>query len=208
MSIDERILEMRSKAGLTQQEMADRISVTRQAVSRWENGETAPGIDTLKLIAEAFGVSVDKILDLPENNRCESCGMPLADPSLLGTEADVPLRTILQVVLRGRQLRRTRHHDGRDGRCLRRPHGRTRFGLHGVRSTRLHGESSPPARKMVAIGPHDALALIARRSRHDTPNNTCNYERLKGVSSSLNAPRLRRCFSFRSARCVRAEDTV
>lgn len=88
MSIDERILEMRSKAGLTQQEMADRLSVTRQAVSRWENGETAPGIDTLRLIAETFGVSVNKILDLPENNRCESCGMPLADPSLLGTEAD------------------------------------------------------------------------------------------------------------------------
>ena len=59
MSIDERILEIRSRAGLTQQEMADRLFVTRQAVSRWERGE-----------------------------RCESCGMPLADPSLLGTEAD------------------------------------------------------------------------------------------------------------------------
>ncbi len=88
MSIDERILEIRSELGLTQQEMADRLSVTRQAVSRWENGETAPGIDTLKLIAEVFGVPVNMILDLPDNNRCESCGMPLADPSLLGTEAD------------------------------------------------------------------------------------------------------------------------
>lgn len=88
MSIGERILEIRLEAGLTQREMADRLSVTRQAVSRWETGETAPGIDTLRLIAEAFGVSVDHILDLPDDNRCESCGMPLADPSLLGTEAD------------------------------------------------------------------------------------------------------------------------
>ncbi len=88
MSIDERILEIRSKAGLTQQEMADRLFITRQAVSRWENGETAPGIDTLRLIAEVFDVPVGHILDLPDNNRCESCGMPLADPSLLGTEAD------------------------------------------------------------------------------------------------------------------------
>ena len=54
MSIDERILEIRSRAGLTQQEMADRLFVTRQAVSRWERGETVPGIDTLRLIAEAF----------------------------------------------------------------------------------------------------------------------------------------------------------
>lgn len=88
MSIDERILEIRSRAGLTQQEMADRLFVTRQAVSRWERGETVPGIDTLRLIAEAFDVRVDQILELPGDNRCESCGMPLADPSLLGTEAD------------------------------------------------------------------------------------------------------------------------
>ena len=93
MSIGERILEMRSKRGLTQQEMADRLFVTRQAVSRWENGETAPGIDTLRLIAEAFGVSVNMILDLPDNNRCESCGMPLASPDLFGTEADGSLVT-------------------------------------------------------------------------------------------------------------------
>lgn len=88
MSIDKRILEIRSEHGLTQQEMADRLYVTRQAVSRWENGETAPGIDTLRLIAKAFDVPVSRILELPENNRCESCGMPLADSSLLGTEAD------------------------------------------------------------------------------------------------------------------------
>lgn len=88
MSIGERILEIRSEQGLTQQEMADRLSVTRQAVSRWERGEAAPGIDVLRLIAEAFGASINMILDLPDNNRCESCGMPLADPSLLGTEAD------------------------------------------------------------------------------------------------------------------------
>ena len=49
MSIDERILEIRSRAGLTQQEMADRLFVTRQAVSRWERGETVPGIETMEI---------------------------------------------------------------------------------------------------------------------------------------------------------------
>ncbi len=88
MSINERILEIRSERGLTQQDMADRLFVTRQAVSRWETGETAPGLDTLRLIAETFDVPVDRILELPNNNRCESCGMPLADLAFLGTEAD------------------------------------------------------------------------------------------------------------------------
>lgn len=88
MSIDQRIAEIRTKQELTQQEMADRLSITRQAVSRWENGETAPSIDTLKLIAETFGVPVNQILDLPSDNHCESCGMPLQDSELLGTETD------------------------------------------------------------------------------------------------------------------------
>ena len=88
MSINERILEIRSERSLTQQDMADRLFVTRQAVSRWETGETTPGLDTLRSIAETFGISIDRILELPNNNRCESCGMPLANPDLLGTEAD------------------------------------------------------------------------------------------------------------------------
>ena len=77
MAIKDTLLELRQARDLTQEEMAQRLNVTRQAVSRWENGDTAPGIDTLKLIATTFGVTV-----------CQSCGMPLANASLLGTEAD------------------------------------------------------------------------------------------------------------------------
>lgn len=44
------ILELRVKNGLSQEELAEKIYVTRQAVSRWENGETVPNIETLKLL--------------------------------------------------------------------------------------------------------------------------------------------------------------
>lgn len=44
------ILELRAKNGLSQDELADRVFVTRQAVSRWENGETTPNTETLKLL--------------------------------------------------------------------------------------------------------------------------------------------------------------
>ena len=43
------ILDLRTKKGLSQEELADKVFVTRQAVSRWENGETIPNIETLNL---------------------------------------------------------------------------------------------------------------------------------------------------------------
>jgi len=50
------ILKIREKNGLSQNEMADWLHVTRQAVSRWENGETVPGADTLVLISKEFNL--------------------------------------------------------------------------------------------------------------------------------------------------------
>ena len=56
------LFELRKKQGLSQDEMAARLFVTRQAVSRWEQGETVPNVDTLKLISKEFGISVDELL--------------------------------------------------------------------------------------------------------------------------------------------------
>jgi len=64
------LLELRKKQGLSQDEMAEKLFVTRQAVSRWENGETVPNIDTLKMMSKVFGVSVGNLLGLEKNNLC------------------------------------------------------------------------------------------------------------------------------------------
>lgn len=45
------ILELRTKRGLSQDDLAEKVMVTRQAVARWENGETVPNTDTLKLLS-------------------------------------------------------------------------------------------------------------------------------------------------------------
>lgn len=45
------ILELRTKRGLSQDDLAEKVMATRQAVSRWENGETVPNTDTLKLLS-------------------------------------------------------------------------------------------------------------------------------------------------------------
>ena len=71
------ILELRTKKGLSQDELAEKVFVTRQAVSRWENGETTPNTETLKLLSELFGVSINALLGSPRKLVCECCGMPI-----------------------------------------------------------------------------------------------------------------------------------
>ncbi|MCL2751474.1 MAG: helix-turn-helix domain-containing protein [Firmicutes bacterium] len=87
MSLQNTILDIRKNSGLTQEEFAERLFVTRQAVSRWENGETTPTIETLKAISELFKVDANILLGT-ENSVCQSCAMPLKKVEDLGTGAD------------------------------------------------------------------------------------------------------------------------
>lgn len=73
------ILELRTEKGLSQGELAEKIFVTRQAVSRWENGETIPNIETLKLLSNFFDVSINTLLGAPRQLICQYCGKLLED---------------------------------------------------------------------------------------------------------------------------------
>ncbi|HJG30009.1 MAG TPA: helix-turn-helix transcriptional regulator, partial [Collinsella ihuae] len=68
------LARLRRERGLTQEELARRLYITRQAVSRWETGATEPGIDMIKLIARELDVPITELLDMPEH-YCQSCGM-------------------------------------------------------------------------------------------------------------------------------------
>ncbi len=87
MATKDVILSLRTKNGLSQDELAEKVFVTRQAVSRWENGETVPNPDTLKLLSALFDVSINTLLGAPRKLICQCCGMPLED-SLLSREPD------------------------------------------------------------------------------------------------------------------------
>ena len=76
------ILELRTKLGLSQEELAEKVFVTRQAVSRWENGETTPTTETLKRLSKVLGVSINTLLGSPRQLICQCCGMPLEDESI------------------------------------------------------------------------------------------------------------------------------
>lgn len=87
MSTKDVIHELRTKNGLSQDELAEKVYVTRQAVSRWETGETVPNTETLKLLSKLFNVSINTLLGSPQQLRCQCCGMPLED-SIISTEKD------------------------------------------------------------------------------------------------------------------------
>ena len=87
MTTKDIILNLRTQHGLSQDELAEKVFVTRQAVSRWENGETVPNTETLKLLSNLFDVSINTLLGEPRQSICQCCGMPLED-SIISRNGD------------------------------------------------------------------------------------------------------------------------
>ena len=85
MAFAEKLVAIRRTHNLTQDQLAAKLFVTRQAVSRWERGEVTPGIDMMKLIAAVTGEPLSHLLEMPEH-YCDSCGMYLT-PDDYGTDA-------------------------------------------------------------------------------------------------------------------------
>ena len=87
MNTKEVLYELRTKNRLSQDDLAEKVFVTRQAVSRWENGETVPNTETLKQLSKLFNVSINTLLGSPNQLICQCCGMPL-DDSIIGKNKD------------------------------------------------------------------------------------------------------------------------
>ena len=84
MELGKKIRQLRFKACLTQEQLAEKLGIGPQSVSKWENAVAMPDITTLPLLAEIFGVSIDELFDLSNEqrlNRIENC---------MDMEADLP----------------------------------------------------------------------------------------------------------------------
>ncbi len=88
METKEILRNLREQRGLTQEQLAQRVLVTRQAVSRWETGETQPNTETLKLLSREFDVSINTLLGSPRALICQCCGMPLGEDGVISREKD------------------------------------------------------------------------------------------------------------------------
>ena len=62
MSLSEKILSLRTQLGLSQEELAEKLAVSRQSVSKWETGQSVPDLDKLIKLADLFGISVDELV--------------------------------------------------------------------------------------------------------------------------------------------------
>lgn len=70
MTFGEKLQSLRQKAGMSQDALAEKLNVSRQAVSRWEREETMPETDKVVVLANLFGVTTDCLLrDLPPQER-------------------------------------------------------------------------------------------------------------------------------------------
>ena len=69
MELGKKIRQLRYKAGLTQEQLADKLGIGPQSISKWENAASMPDITTLPLLAETFGISIDELFDLSSEQR-------------------------------------------------------------------------------------------------------------------------------------------
>ncbi len=69
MELGAKIKQLRARAGLTQEQLAERLGLSAQAVSKWETASAMPDITLLPLIAEQFGVSIDELFDLTKEQK-------------------------------------------------------------------------------------------------------------------------------------------
>ena len=77
------LIHLRKVQNLTQEEVADKVGVSRQAVAKWECGETVPDIEKCRLLAELFDVSLDSLVNY-ESSGSEDLGLPPKGKHMFG----------------------------------------------------------------------------------------------------------------------------
>lgn len=68
MNLGKKIAELRKKNNLSQEELAEKVGVARQMISKWEIGDTTPDINQVKIISKIFNISIDELVDNDINN--------------------------------------------------------------------------------------------------------------------------------------------
>lgn len=80
MKLEEKIVLLRKEKGLTQLQAAEKLNVSRQAISKWESGATVPSIENMKYLGELYGVQVDYLLN--DDMECISRQKDVAENSI------------------------------------------------------------------------------------------------------------------------------
>lgn len=103
MTLGEKLVHLRKELGLSQLEAAEKLNVSRQAISRWEVGAAVPSVDNLRYLSELYGVPVDVLLDggqdLPGGQEPPSGPEPSAAPAEQEHPRSAVLRQLATAVI-------------------------------------------------------------------------------------------------------------
>lgn len=88
MNLPAKLAFLRKETGFTQMELAEKLKVSRQAISKWEVGTAVPSTDNLKVLSELYGVSVDYLLNDDSDNVSKITGNPAPVPSSQRTKSE------------------------------------------------------------------------------------------------------------------------
>lgn len=83
MQFGEKLKELRSTNGMTQKDLAEKINISPQAVSRWEKNEVEPSLETLRRLAEIFDVSMDDLFGKEKKQETDPPAQPLQNPKVV-----------------------------------------------------------------------------------------------------------------------------
>lgn len=118
MDFAKRLTLLREQKGLTQDEMAKKLNISRSALSLWEIGKREPNFETLKLLADFFGVSVDYLLgrDFPNDQRQKLLDLPMAAhyESNLPIDDDEELLEVIERMLERRRQKKGKNAQGKE----------------------------------------------------------------------------------------------
>ena len=78
MNLSEKIMLLRKKQGWSQEELANRLNISRQSISKWESGQSQPDIDKIILLSQLFQVTTDYLLLDQENEEHRQIGIYLS----------------------------------------------------------------------------------------------------------------------------------
>ncbi|MDE5540111.1 MAG: helix-turn-helix domain-containing protein [Bacilli bacterium] len=87
MKLGDNILKLRKKQGLSQEQLGEKVNVTRQTISNWELNETAPNPEQLKLLSKSLKVSIDELLDNEVENISTSEKQDNEDKTIIKEKA-------------------------------------------------------------------------------------------------------------------------
>ena len=91
MSLGKTLADLRKKAKMTQSELGERLNISAQAISKWENDLSEPDVSTIRRLAEIFNVSVSYIIDPDNVNNDEQFAPSSIEPPLIDTAEEPPL---------------------------------------------------------------------------------------------------------------------